>query len=330
MNRIRRLRAMPIAAAALLVLSVLGTGAVSAAQANWSMTVDLLPSTVTPGAAAGYKVTITNAGPSNISQLFLVDSSSATPVYISQPALFDDSTTPPTSIGPAPACNATGPLYCPLGALNADTSVTVTVAYTTPSSGSSFSLTFEANTSGSTFSDKGGNSHGDTLKTSVSTALSSDKNFAGAFALTTGTIGDATKLGPKNIQSTSVTPPTANIPVTVTDGSSVTFTCTGCNANQFGEWSAVNVDNGGSFALFPVTLTILGNAVPNNATTANIFVYHVLDDGTVQTVNTACTFATGSSTPTGTTACIVVTKAGNDFQIVLWTPTNGGVRGTYG
>lgn len=314
MNRICRLRALPMAAAALLVLSVLGTGAVSAAQANWSMNVDLLPSTVSPGAAAGYRVTITNAGPSNISQLFLVDSSSATPVYIA----------------PASACNATGPLYCPLGALNAGASVTVTVAYTTPTSGSGFSITFEANTSGATLSDKGGNSHGDTLHQSVTTVLSSDKNFAGAFALTTAPISDAAKLGPKNIQSTSVTPPTAAIPVTVNDGSSVTFTCTGCNANQFGEWSAVNVDNGNPFALFPVTLTILGNAVPSKATTSTIFVYHVLDNGSVETVNTACTFGAGSSVPTGTTSCIVVTKVGSDFQIVLWTPTNGGVRGTYG
>jgi len=95
---------------------------------------------------AGYRIDIGNAGPSNISQLFLVDDQTATPSYVQ------------TNQG---SCNGlvsgvptttSGRLLCSFGALNAGATITVIVAYTTPTSGppSSFSVTFELNTTGAT------------------------------------------------------------------------------------------------------------------------------------------------------------------------------------
>ena len=51
-------------------------GVASASPPNWTMTVTKLPGTVSPGATAGYQVVITNNGPSNISQLYLVRTTS--------------------------------------------------------------------------------------------------------------------------------------------------------------------------------------------------------------------------------------------------------------
>ena len=65
------------------VATVMTTGIVAAAPPNWVMTVTPLPASVTPGAAAGFEVTITNNGPSNVAALYLNDNIGATPVYLS-------------------------------------------------------------------------------------------------------------------------------------------------------------------------------------------------------------------------------------------------------
>ncbi|MFL5727209.1 MAG: hypothetical protein ACJ77F_12810 [Chloroflexota bacterium] len=212
------------------------------------MTVDKLPATVSPGAPAGYRVTITNNGSSNIASLFLVDkvngSLTVTPVYL-------------TSSRPG-TCNElgtlSGPLSCSFGALNAGDHVTVVVAYTTPTSGSSSSAEFQGSTSGATFSDTKGRSHGDTLQSDpivTTTALNSGKNFAGGFSLSAaGFISNDANLNGNNRQSTGVKGLPAGFEATVEDGPGTTGTCTStgpvpCTA-LFGEWSVVNVNGGSS------------------------------------------------------------------------------------
>ena len=108
------------------------------------MTVTNLPLTVAAGSAMGYQVTISNAGPSNISQLFLVTKTQQSPAYI---------TTSQGSCAPA----GSGPLGCTFGALNAKKSVTVTVAYAAPfaDTGDPGDPVFEATSNGLTFSDGG-------------------------------------------------------------------------------------------------------------------------------------------------------------------------------
>src|SRR5712691_8306914 len=79
--RTRRLAA--VVSAALLGLVLIGTSGVTAATpAGWSIVATPLPIKVAPGKLAGYQVDIGNTGPSNISQLFLVDDQTATPSYV--------------------------------------------------------------------------------------------------------------------------------------------------------------------------------------------------------------------------------------------------------
>jgi hypothetical protein len=213
-------------------------GVASAAPPNWTMTVTTLPDAVSPGAPAGYQVVITNSGPSNISQLYLVNDVAATPAYLT------------TTQGTCPA----GPLSCSFGALNAGSSVTVVVGYTTPGSGSSFNVTFEGNTTGSTFTDVKGRSHGDLLLSNpviTSTALNGNKNFAGFFS-TGGTngIGNSDQLNGNNKQSTRLDSLAAGFDGSVSDGSVTSDACIGnltpgvdCTRLD-GETSVVNVNHG--------------------------------------------------------------------------------------
>jgi hypothetical protein len=224
-----------------MLLSVAGVAVAS--PPRWSMPVVTLPSVVSPGSPAGYRVTVANAGPSNISALFLVsDKLDTTPVYL-------------TSSRPG-TCGETGtltsPLFCSFGALNAGDSVSITVAYATLSSANSFAIQFQANTSGSTFSDVKNRSHGDLLTTAVSTALNANKDFAGTFSTLTGTaIGDSDVLTGSNKQATKLANLPAGVEATVEDGPGATGSCTStdtidCN-KLFGEWSVVSVGEGQAF-----------------------------------------------------------------------------------
>ena len=241
-SSIRRL--LGLAASSLLagamLLSVAGVAVAS--PPNWDMQVTLLPSSVSPGAPAGYRVTIHNGGASNISALYLVDDNPATPVYLVSGR--------PGTCGETGSTPPPGPLYCSFGALNAYDSVSITVAYTTPTTGTSTNITFQANTSGSTFSDGLKNrSHGDQLTLKVTTALSSNKNFAGTFSTLTGTsVGDSDVLSGSNKQSTKVNGIPAGVEATVEDGTGTTGSCITDStidcSKTFGEWSVVNVNQG--------------------------------------------------------------------------------------
>jgi hypothetical protein len=220
-------------------------GVASAAPPNWTMNVTKLPPTVSPGSPAGYQVTITNNGPSNIAALYLVaevnGSVNVPTVYVS------------TSQG---TCAPVGqPLDCAFGALSPVNSVRVIVAYTTPTSGSSFPVEFQGNATGDTFKDGiKGRSHGDTLLPDpvvTSTALNNGKNFAGSFSIEDGTsIANNGSLTGNNKQSAALENIPAGVPASVEDGPGTTGECTndaeeGIDCSQFdGEWAVVNVAGG--------------------------------------------------------------------------------------
>jgi hypothetical protein len=289
-------------------------GGASAATPRWSMSVTDLPAVVHNGSNAGYQVTISNAGPSNISTLFLVTQTQASPTYVS---------TPTQGTCSAPGA---GPLVCNFGALTAGSSVTVTVAYATPATGTSFDPVFQGNSNGATFSDSRATSHGDTLQdpNETPTQLTTSRDFAGGFAVDQGTVGDDAAVGKNNIQATSVIPPASGIVTTVQDGlPNTAFSCGGACAGKtlFGDWSRVTVDKGQAFGdLFPVTLLIYGQAVPNKTPRDQIQLAHVFDDGSSQALSTTC-----GATPT--LNCITVTPVGNNVKITAWVNQNGGVRG---
>jgi uncharacterized repeat protein (TIGR01451 family) len=227
--------------------SAMSAGIVTAAPPNWVMDVTSLPAAVTPGSAAGFEVTVTNNGPSNISALYLNDSlTSVTPVYLvsqDRPGACGESGTV-----------ASGPLFCSFGSLVAGESVTIVVAYDTDGYSGSFPITFRANTTGATFSDgPKGRSHGDTLDKTVSTALSTNKNYAGLFSIAGGSaISNDSNLTGNNKQSTALLGLPPGVQASVEDGTGTSGSCTSTptfNCNQtFGEWSVVTVGEGESFS----------------------------------------------------------------------------------
>lgn len=294
-------------------LTYAASGPASASTPNWSMSVVDLPSTVSAGSGAAYQVTISNAGPSNISTLFLVTQITDAPVYVA------------TSQG---SCDSSGSLVCTFGALGAGQSLQVTVGYDTPGSGaSSFDPGFQANSNGATFSDSKKRSHGDTLTASneTPTVLSSSGDFGGGYSFNQGLVHNNESLSNKNIQATEVTPPVADVIATVEDNlASTAFSCgTACTGHTlFGDWSRVTVSHGEAFSsLFPVTLKVYGNKVPSGANVNNIVLVHVMDDGSTQILSARC-----GSTPT--LNCVSVSKVGSNFVITGWVNQNGGLRGS--
>jgi hypothetical protein len=277
------------------------------------MTVTDLPSVVANGSNAAYRVTIKNAGPSQISKLFLVTKTQSSPSFVGHP--------------PQGTCSAAGAgsLRCSFGVLKSGASVTVVVAYTTPSSGTSFDPVFQGNTTGTTYSDPRHTSHGDTLQdpNETPTTLSSDSNFAGGFALDQSKIENDSNVSESNVQSTSVVPPVGDIVATVQDGDpSYQPSCTQCDdMTLFGDWSRITVDHGEQFGdLFPVSILVYGGAIPSETSLGDIKLVHVLDDGTSKILDQTCG-------ETVTPDCITVTQEGDNVRITAWVDQNGGVRG---
>lgn len=301
-------------AAALLALALFVPSA-SAQPPKWSLSVTPSPAAVGPGNVAGFDIVIGNAGPSNISQLYLTSASGATPVFISDSR-----------------CNATGPLYCSFGALNAGASVSLTVAYQTPHDGStSFAETFQINATGVAYTDAG-HSRGDFLSATGTVALSGNANFNGTFTATGITfIGDTPASGRGNPQSTDLSGLPANVPATVEDG--ITSKCfNGQCPKGIGEWSSVHVAHGASqTSAFKVVLTISG-AVIGNVDPTKVVVNHVLDDGTLVVIgDTAAERCTDANTPPAAPSdgCVFAQYDGSsgNLQITVWVFQNGGFKG---
>jgi hypothetical protein len=268
------------------------------------MTVVNLPSTVSPGTSAGYRVTITNNGPSNIPALYLVDSNKATPTYLTSDRN---------------ACGtATGPLFCSFGALIAGSSVSITVGYATPTSGNSFGITFQANTSGVSYNDKKGTSHGDVLEKTATTGLSSNSNFAGRFLTSTGeVVSNSSTLTGNNKQATKVQGVGLGKAVTVQDGSTSGPTCDPAVVNcskLFGEWSLVNVDGGATQGVAFQIVISYKTGTPSKF-------LHVKDDGSQEAVSPCA----GNTAPTNNNQLPCFTLAGNTATI--YTLQNGSWRG---
>jgi hypothetical protein len=286
------------------------SGSASASPPRWEMHVVDLPALVANGSGAGYQVTITNNGPSNISTLFLVTKIQDSPALL-------------TTTQGSCAAPGSGPLSCNFGGLRAGQSVTVVAGYAAPASGTSFDPVFQANSNGVSFTDPK-RSHGDTLQdpNETPTALSKNTDFAGGFAINQNDVKTADNVGRNNPQSTTVTPPAVGVITTAQDGLAANaFTCTGCTKTLFGDWSKVTVGQGEPFGnLFPVTLLVYGKALPKTATQDTIDLVHVLDNGTTEILSTRC-----GATPT--LNCVSVTPVGSNYKITGWVDENGGFKG---
>jgi hypothetical protein len=309
-----------------MALLLLGVGAATAKNPSWTIDVTRLPVSVAAGNDAGYFVTLANAGTSNINAATLrvttSDTPDATPTYFSGLTW--------NTGGPELSCSPSGALVCDLGTLAAGTTITFTVAYHVPSGTTgSFDVVFSLESaSGNTGSDRGGNSRGDRLNVGASTGISSNQNFDGGFVVGETTYQTNQSVGRRNPQASTVENTASLIPVTVEDGITSGVPCTvGACSNAFGEWTALNVNDGHTYATpFKVTILIWGNAVPGGVQPGDIVLLHTLDDGTTEVIDTPCSPSTG--TPTNP-ECLTVTKVGNNYQIVAWVFKNGNMRGSY-
>jgi Domain of unknown function DUF11 len=319
MTRVLFRRRLLIALATLsLTAGVVAPAAVMAAPPSWHMTVISLPSAVSPGNAAGYQVTITNDGPSTISQLYLTTSTA---------------NNPPTAFVQGTGCDPVGQeLFCSLGALKKGKSATVIVAYDTPTSGTNFSITFEGNTSGATDSD-GGTSHGDTVTGTGTTSLDGDtQDFYGAFELLKASVGNNQTLNATNPQTTLVNLPAGSIAVTVEDGAGVSGNCPASAsfaADCFGGPSEIHVNQG---AIYPGGFSVYikwdSTLDPPNANSIDI--WHEFDTpkqpGNIigEDITNSCTFQGQSTTPK-TIPCVqrMNNLPGGDRQVTVWLTENG-------
>jgi hypothetical protein len=288
-----------------------GTGPAVAGQPNWSMTVENLPSLVAAGSEAGFQVTISNAGPSSISKLYLATDTSVAPDYVT--------TTQGTCTAPGTA------LSCSFGSLRKGSSITVVASFPTSADASEFAAGFFANTSGATGSDQGHSSHGDTLRdpNEVATGLTDSPDFAGGFSLDRTPVSTDPYLSSRNVQSTTVVPPRGGVVATAQDALGPdAFSCTGCTGTLFGEWSSVDVDNGAvQSGLIKVTLTVRKDQIPYGTKLKDVVLVHVKDDGTTEILSQRC-----CKTPTA--GCISVTQLrSGDLQITGYVTENGGFKG---
>ena len=195
-------------------------------------------------------------------------------------------------------------------------------------------MTFQLNSNGATFSDRGGNSHGDSLNSpKLTTALSSDKNFAGEFALDTTDVSTDPTLSKQNPQASTVTPPVSKIPVTVEDGL-VTFGGAGSGSVRHGGASpTASVTGRGSTwttalpARSRSRIMLYGHERPEAARPpATIKLFHEGSSPnpittTVQRVDPAHRGLVPNASPSP--------RSASNFKIVGWLNHNGYIRGGY-
>ncbi len=309
MNRSQIRRIAGVTVAATLVLAALGAGPVAAKTPGWQfLNVQTLPDTVGQNAVAGYKFTIKNNGRSNISSLYLTDTTSTAPSFVSNSR--------------GTACQLSPTLRCAFGALNSGATIDVTVGYRVGTS--TFTNSFQLDSTGDPAG--GNNSHGDSLLTAVSTAVSSNANFAGSFTLDTSALQTGGTLGNSNKQTSTVVPPETLIPVTVQDGITTGVPCTiAACGNQLGEWTNLNVANNKAYpTAFKVTLMVYKNAVPGGVDADEIDVLHTTNAGATYVISADCP-ASGPIT----SECRTVDKVGHNYRIVVWLLQNGSLRGTW-
>jgi len=287
------------------------------------------PATVSPNALAAFKVTIKNAGSSNISALYLSTSIPASnpagnPVYIF-PAVWTNET------GPTAPCRSDTslPLYCSFGSLNSGATVTVEIVFQAPAA--SLSFNFRADGNGNTPSD-GGTSHGDTLLGPTGFNVSTSKDFSGGFDLNGGTPFQTNNiLGKKNIQSTAVTSNRAATPVTVTDGLT-TFPVVGgtdpcLTVTCVGDWAIVSVGDG-TVGPVEVTITIYGQTIHGNPALSSFGLWH--EGSSPNPITLPCSDPSSIPSHGGDKAyaeCITVQIVGNNYVIDAWLKHNGSGRG---
>ena len=313
--------AVALAASALTTptLAALPAGAMGSATAT--------PATVSAGSFAGFVLSFTNNGPSNISDLFLVADTPPGWQFVNTvngPALNG------TTYG---SCTGTS-LMCNFGAVPAGTGpILVTAVYLTPAGlNSPVTITFHYNSTGTT----GGKSHGnDIAAPSGTVTVTTDKDVGGQFAYNgNNSVTDNTNLSKNNKQSTAVDASgvgQTNFELLVqdegtvgppTDGT-ITGDCSG-QATQLGAWSALDVGNNTTFSN-PFRATIVVYQGANDPVTGLCWIRQTGTDvnGPVYTGQLLTVADNTCDAISPIAPCFSLSKVGPNLKVVFISNHNG-------
>lgn len=323
-----------VAAASLAAVLVAPLTAVAAPPSGWSISsTNLSTDGVSVGSTAGFQVVVKNAGPSNISSLYLLaglnkDATSLitdTPVYVEAH----------DANGPVSCTSANG-VICSFGATGPGRVITVTIAYTVPFTTGGSSIYFALNTTGVVTG--GNNSHGDVISSLQTISLLPAQLSADTAGKWTTQNDDSLAnqaIGGTNVQQTKLGGLASYIGTYVQDGTTVSFTCpkSTCKAKPFGQWSKVSVAGGQvQGSPFQITITIAKSQLPNNLVLGKVVVFHTLDNngGTDVIGDTAAErcAATGPTTNNIGQGCLNASLDGSGNLVInVWVLRNGGFRG---
>jgi hypothetical protein len=309
------MRRIPRTVGALLTAVVLSLGSLGtsvAALPNVEHHADpASPTTASNSAVAHFHVFAINNDTSTVSQFFLFATTTGSV----------RSATP--SVG---NCTQSGALSCVFGQFRPGDRIDVFVDFNTAASGTTGDVKFDWNSTG-TPPDKKGRSHGDNFEDIVALPLNPSNDFRGTYVADSSLtiVANGNSLGNSNKQATIVVSPVTGIPITVQDGSFIP--CEGvnvtCPTTLFGETSQLNVGDGGSFGLFPVTLQLYKPGV--NPSQVN-GIYHQWTDTAGDHDELITAHCPTDVTPTD--QCFTATKLGSqNLQIVVWLLHNGHVGG---
>jgi hypothetical protein len=310
-TRTRLGRLATVLTASAMALLLVGVGTTIAATPGWtgSNAVAVLGN-VGPGKNAAFTITLKNDGPGNISTLYLKADSAA-------------------SYADNPACSLSPVLYCALGAQNVGQDITITAAFTVPSSTGTFTVTFSESANGFTNSDKNNKSRGDIYSFSASTNVTTGGgDFDGGYNVGNDTFSTNQSVGRHNPQATKLESAPDLLPVTIQDG----VTSYPCDTSLpqcsrlIGEWSVLHVGDG-SQGPMKVTILIYGNAVQGNPDPSTLYLVHTDLNGT-HVIDQQCTY-TGGVVDNADCLAGLPTKVGRNYEIVAWLLMNGGIRGGY-
>jgi hypothetical protein len=334
-NRTRLARFASLIGVGALVLSAFAVAPVAAkTPSGWDISATPLPDLVKSGNDAGYAVTITNIGPSNVNavtaSIVTSDAVNATPTYLSAIT---------RNQGDAVTCSSTGQLTCSLGTLTPGTVITFTVAYLVPD-GTSGAFDLSLKLRAGTGDVEGGNqSRGDAFARPVSTDINNTQNFDGGFVRPADATdidgGDKTyatggTLGRTNRQTSEVTVNSLGVTVNVKDGSLVDTSTIQCatsvvaNCDHGTEWTSMSVP--GHDGYIKVTLNVYGGSVDGGVQSGDFSVIHDPDTGATYEITTQCD---PPNTQPTSGECLTATKVGSNWRIVVWLLNNGNLRGSW-
>jgi hypothetical protein len=231
-------------------------------------------------------------------------------------------------------CDTSDPTVftCAFGTVNNTASVSFSVVYQVPSSGSSpFTVNYVFTAQGNTTNDTPGKSRGDDMPVTASVPLTSDVESGGSYIFDTGlTVQNGQILNKRNNpQSAKLTftlaPGSPGFGASVREAASDEFTCPATITTCFGNWNVLNA-NGGLPVPGGFTVLLGYVSVPGNGSTVHFV--HLLGGGAFEKIDTACTYDTPSSTTPNNIPCIggITTSQGNTY-FTLWLGVNGQVRG---